>query len=521
MSRENRSRLASISMDRRQFTAAAAASAAAVTTTAALTRAQDATPAPDVPASGVQMEVLATGLLDPRFVAVDGDTIYFTEAGSGGDNEVFEMPGMGTPAPASPISRAGLTGKLSSVAADGTVSVIVDDFMSYTFGENGEIVGAAGVALDGAGKAYVAVGSPGPFVGVIGLSGEEGILVEVDLATGDKRTVANLVEYEIANNPDPMAVDSNLYGVAVREGVAYVTDAGGNDILAVDIAAGTITTFAVTGGVDGPFPNPNRQGEMQLDSVPTGIKLGPDDRLYHGYLTGGPFIPGLSRIDAHSLDGTVESVGAGLTMVTDVAFGPDGHLYACVMSSDFLNMGPGQIVRVLADGAHMVVVDGLVAPNGMAFDSAGNLIITHKVSFAMPGGGELVRISGVTETAGTPFVVPEFVMPEGGPPAEGEPEGSPAAEMGGGEAVAVTLANGVIEPNALSIAADTDVVLSVVNNGTFPHTFSIEGQDISTGIMDPGVSVDLTVNLPAGTYVTFCEVEGHRANGMEGTLVAG
>jgi hypothetical protein len=414
----------SISLDRRTFTVAAAASAAAVATTVS-TRAQDATPAAATPAAGatpaieapvggIQMEVLASGLLDPRFVAVDGETIYFTEAGVGGDNEVFEIAGEGTPAPMSPISMAGPSGRLSSVGADGTVTVIVDDFMSYTFGESGEIVGAHGVTIEG-GLAYVAVGAPGPFVGVMALTGEEGVLIEVDLATGEKRVVANLAEYEITNNPDPMMIDSNPYGVAVRAGVAYVTDAGGNDILAVDIASGTITTFAVTGGVDGPFPNPNRQGEMQLDSVPTGVKLGPDDRLYLGYLTGGPFLPGLSRVDAFSADGTQATVGAGLTTVTDVAFGPDGHLYACVMSTDFVNGGPGQIVRVMADGAHMVVVDGLLFPNGIAFDGAGNLIVTHKVSFAIPGGGELVRISGVTEAAGTPFIVPAPQAPAGEP----------------------------------------------------------------------------------------------------------
>jgi sugar lactone lactonase YvrE len=429
-----------VSIDRRTFAVGAAASAVAVTTSATLARAQDATPptdmldmgtpAVDAPAPGVQLEILASGLLDPRFVAVDGDTIYFTEAGAGGDLEVFEMAGEGTPAPMVPISVRGMTGKLSSVSPDGTVTTIVDDFMSYTFGENAEIVGAGGVAVEG-GMAYVAVGSPGPFTPAIDLTGEEGVLVEVDLASGEQRIVANLAEYEIVNNPDPMMVDSNIYGVAVREGVAYVTDAGGNSILAVDIASGEITLFAVTGGVDGPFPNPNRQGEMQLDSVPTGIKLGPDDRLYVGYLTGGPFIPGTAKIDAFSADGTVETVATGLTTVTDVAFGPDGHLYAMVMSSSFLEMGPGQVVRVMADGGHMVVVDGLVFPNGMAFDSAGNLIITHKVSFGIPGGGELVRISGVTEEEGTPFVAPEFVMPEGGPPegeGEGEamPEGTPA-----------------------------------------------------------------------------------------------
>ena len=104
MPRKDRSSLASVSMDRRHFTVAAAASAVAVSTTTTLSRAQDATPAVESPASGVQIEVIASGLADPRFVAVDGDTIYFTESGTGGDLEVFEMPGMGTPAPATPMS---------------------------------------------------------------------------------------------------------------------------------------------------------------------------------------------------------------------------------------------------------------------------------------------------------------------------------------------------------------------------------------------------------------------------------
>lgn len=421
MSRKNQrpSTLHAVSLDRRQFSAAAAVSATALAASSVVTRAQDATPAP-AGAGGVQIEVLVSGLLDPRFVAVDGDTIYFTEAGNGGDLEVFEPAGEGTPAPAAPISRRGMTGKLSSIGSDGTVTTIVDDFMSHTFGENGEIVGPAGVALDGAGRAYVAIGAPGPYVGVIDLTGEEGVVVEVDLASGEKRIVANAVEYEIANNPDPMAIDSNLYGLAVVDGVAYAADAGGNDILAVDLASGDISTLAVTGGLDAPFlpptGNPMRGGEMTIDSVPSCVKVSPDGRLFVGYVSGGPFPPGISRIDAFSLDGQMTTIATGLTMVTDVAFGPDGQLYACVMSSNMVANGPGQIVRVMADGAHMVVVDGLMLPNGIAFDAAGNLIATHKTSFAFPGGGEVVRISGVTEAEGTPFTLPEMTMPGGGPP---------------------------------------------------------------------------------------------------------
>src|SRR5690606_17525129 len=181
------------------------------------------------------------------------------------------------------------------------------------------IVGAAGVAIAD-GKAYVTVGAPGPYVGVMNLTGEEGALYEVDLATGEKRVVADLAAYEIENNPDPVAIDSNLFGVAVRDGIAYVVDAGGNSILAVDIASGEISTFAVTGGLEAPFlpesGNPMRGGEMEIDSVPSGIKVGTGDRLYVSYVTGGPVPPRLPPSDASTIDGQQGTAEAGLTKVS-------------------------------------------------------------------------------------------------------------------------------------------------------------------------------------------------------------
>ncbi|HWV23162.1 MAG TPA: hypothetical protein VNZ58_03150, partial [Thermomicrobiales bacterium] len=120
--------LSAVSMNRRQFTTSAAASAALLATSKSVF-AQDGTPAAE---GASPMETLASGLSAPRFLAIDGDTIYFTEAGAGGDTPVFEIPGEGTPEPTSPVSGTGLTGKLSKLDADGTVTVIVDDFRSYT-----------------------------------------------------------------------------------------------------------------------------------------------------------------------------------------------------------------------------------------------------------------------------------------------------------------------------------------------------------------------------------------------------
>lgn len=75
-----------------------------------------------------------------------------------------------------------------------------------------------------------------------------------------------------------------------------------------------------------------------------------------------------------------------------------------------------------------------------------------------------------------------------------------------------------MEPSAFSIAVDTDVTISVANNGTFGHDFTIEDQDLTTGLLEPGQSADLVVNLPAGEYVTYCSQPGHREAGMMGTL---
>lgn len=84
--------------------------------------------------------------------------------------------------------------------------------------------------------------------------------------------------------------------------------------------------------------------------------------------------------------------------------------------------------------------------------------------------------------------------------------------------MSVTLVNGEIQPAELTIAANTDVTISVTNEGTFGHDFTLEDQGMGTSLLDPGSSEDVVVNLAAGTYVYYCSVPGHREAGMMGTL---
>jgi uncharacterized cupredoxin-like copper-binding protein len=68
------------------------------------------------------------------------------------------------------------------------------------------------------------------------------------------------------------------------------------------------------------------------------------------------------------------------------------------------------------------------------------------------------------------------------------------------------------DPDQLTATAG---VIRIVqeNTGATTHTFVIDGQDFKLTNDDSG-----DVDLVAGDYVFYCDIPGHRAGGMEGTL---
>ena len=52
------------------------------------------------------------------------------------------------------------------------------------------------------------------------------------------------------------------------------------------------------------------------------------------------------------------------------------------------------------------------------------------------------------------------------------------------------------------------------------HNFSIDELDIDVDIA-PGATEEVVINAPAGTYEFYCNVPGHKAAGMLGTLTVG
>lgn len=73
-------------------------------------------------------------------------------------------------------------------------------------------------------------------------------------------------------------------------------------------------------------------------------------------------------------------------------------------------------------------------------------------------------------------------------------------------------------PKDLTIAAGTDAVVDVSNEGALPHNFAIDELKIDQDL-DPGVKdIKVTINAPAGSYEYYCNVPGHKEAGMVGTL---
>jgi hypothetical protein len=237
-------------------------------------------------------------------------------------------------------------------------------------------------------------------------------------------TESDIGAFETANNPDqsqtyglvdPPAgcdvpeelaaytgrVDSNAYGLlALDNGLRYVADAAGNDILKVGWN-GDLSVVAVLPPIpktlpaeletdEGSIPLPAcLQGATYLaEPVPTAVVQGPDGWLYVSGLTGAPELPGsgvVFRVNPWTGESTVWQ--DGLTTAVDLAFDNWGRLYVAEVFGGDPAGAPGALKRIdttwgawglvptgvttIATGA-----DGVVTPLGVATDDWGSVYVT-------------------------------------------------------------------------------------------------------------------------------------------------
>lgn len=140
--------------------------------------------------------------------------------------------------------------------------------------------------------------------------------------------------------------------------------------------------------------------------------------------------------------------------------------------------------------------------------------------------GALVAVPGIALVAAPAGIAQEAspeASPEGSPQAS--PEASPGASPVAGEQVEIVSHDIYFEPKEVTIPADTDVTIVLPNEGVTLHNFSIDDnknedlpfEPIDIDI-DPGATEQVAINAPAGEYYFYCNVPGHEAAGMWGTL---
>jgi plastocyanin len=77
------------------------------------------------------------------------------------------------------------------------------------------------------------------------------------------------------------------------------------------------------------------------------------------------------------------------------------------------------------------------------------------------------------------------------------------------------------QEEAAAAAGEIEVVL--VNEGAIEHSWLVEGHEpaLRLHVQSSGDTDEGTINLDAGEYEYYCDIPGHRAAGMEGTLTVG
>jgi len=363
----------------------------------------------DDSSGGLTVEVIATGLDNPRGLTVRYDTLYIAQSGKGGDGSLgcLEEGAEGG------AVCLGDTGKVSSLklATNAAVKDLLTGLPSIAGAPEsddpgGSASGPSDVSIDGVGQVWLTIGLGGTrtlaeqaFPGQSALTDILG--TEGKISGGKYVKRGDPAGFEEANDPNGDGADTNPNSlVTTGGGSVFVADSGGNTLINVH-GNGTIDPKKdVRGLFNKPeieFP-PGSGTMVKPDAVPTSVTRGPDGAFYIGELTGFPFAPGTANVYKIRAGGsTVRTFATGFTNIMDLAVLPTGEVLVLEIFADgLLSGGPGALKKVSADGTTVTTLIGpetgtLIAPGGIAVDSTGKYAYISNLSVAA-GAGQILRV---------------------------------------------------------------------------------------------------------------------------------
>jgi uncharacterized cupredoxin-like copper-binding protein len=102
----------------------------------------------------------------------------------------------------------------------------------------------------------------------------------------------------------------------------------------------------------------------------------------------------------------------------------------------------------------------------------------------------------------------------------GDEENGEEAAGAEGEKIVLTGRDFEFDPSTVTIDSAGTYTFELKNEGGTIHALEIEGNgaEEETPEIGPGEEAEVTIDLSAGEYEFYCPVDGHRAQGMEGTI---
>ncbi len=167
-----------------------------------------------------------------------------------------------------------------------------------------------------------------------------------------------------------------------------------------------------------------------------------------------------------------------------------------------VDINPGETKEVVVNAPAGTYVFDCNVPGHKAAGMVGTLTVTE-------GAGTAAEDAAPAEATAEQAAA--------SPAAEEAAPAEEAAAPAAAEPVTVVSHDIFFDPKEITIPADSDVTFSLPNEGVTLHNFAIDALDISVDIA-PGANEEVVINAPAGTYEYYCNVPGHKAAGMVGTL---
>ncbi|MFN6480320.1 ScyD/ScyE family protein [Nostoc sp. DedQUE07] len=350
-------------------------------------------------ASAASFSVIADGLYNAGGLSFgpDGD-LYVTEAGIGGSGSCVP------PASGQGDSLCyGTSGAVTKIE-NGKTERILTGLPSIALPDGTGAGGPRNIQFDATGKPYVLIGyGANPTFRDRNLGNTDlGKIIAPDFKTNSWTSVADLANYELANNPDGGDVGSNPLGFVIDGNKLVVADAGANDLLSVNTSGSNLqalTTFPqdiLTNPVFPPSDTPSNepaqvpsQGEavrgpsqFATQPVPSGVAKGPDGAYYISQFTGFPFPEGGAKIYRVGADGKSSVFADGFTQLTDLQFDPAGNLYALQYANQSAWKGDfdGSVIKIAPDGTRTTLLsgNGLESPSALTIGADGAVYVTNR-----------------------------------------------------------------------------------------------------------------------------------------------